>query len=83
MGDKYEIATPWNSPAGYSYPTGLVFNLEDKALAEMASEIIEEMKADGTLAELAVKNGMPPEIIAPLCAENDLGCMVYHCPDAK
>jgi len=82
-GDEFEIAMPWNPPPGFSYPTGLVFRHEDRALAEMASEIIEQMKADGTLAQLAVKNGFPVEILAPLCAESDVGCMVYHCPDAK
>jgi hypothetical protein len=41
------------------------------------------MKTDGTLAQLAEKNGFPVEILAPPCAESDQGCMVYHCPDAE
>ncbi len=83
MGDKFEIVSPWASPAGYSYPSALVFRQEDQALVDMASEIIEQMKADGTLVELAIKNGFPPEIIAPLCSESDLGCVEYHCPDSE
>lgn len=81
-GDLFEIAMPWIPPAGFSYPSALVFRPEDQALVDMASEIIEQMKVDGTLAELAIKNGFPVEILAPPCAESEVGCMVYHCPDA-
>jgi polar amino acid transport system substrate-binding protein len=83
MGDKFEIASPWDPPPGFSYPAALVFRHEDQALVEMASEIIEQMKVDGTLAQLAEKNGFPVEILAPPCAESDVGCMVYHCPEAE
>ena len=83
MEDLFEIATPWQSPVGFSYPTGLVFRHEDQALVDMASEIIEQMKADGTLEELAIKNGFPPEIIAPLCSESEIGCVTYWCPEAE
>ena len=40
-------------------------------MVEMASEIIERMKVDGTHAQLAEKNGLPVAILAPACAESD------------
>ncbi len=81
MEDRFELATPWEWPVGYLIPAGLVFRQEDQALVQKASEILEGMKVDGTLAQIAEKNGFPTEALAPPCAESEVGCMEYYCPE--
>jgi polar amino acid transport system substrate-binding protein len=83
MEDKFELASPWEWPPGYFYPAGLVFRKEEQALADQASEILERMKEDGTLVQLAEQNGFPVEALAPLCSESDMGCAEYHCTEKE
>lgn len=80
MEDKFELATPWEWPKDYLIPSALVFRKEDQALADQATEILERMKADGTLTKLAEQNNFPVEALAPACSESEIGCFKYYCP---
>lgn len=80
MGSQFEIADPWEWPTDYIIPSALVFRQEDQALVDMATEILEQMKTDGTIEQIAIDNGFPVEALAPPCAENEVGCMSFYCP---
>ena len=80
MGDQFEIASAWEWPVDYIIPSGLVFRQEDLALVEMANEILEQMKVDGTMVQIANDNGFPVDTLAPPCAELEVGCMSFYCP---